>query len=83
MSISVRRPIYNPHLLVPGVDVAITIPSIKTVLAESEYQLITSMAGDNFSEPLKVSSHTAGLHMLGDSAVHHEHAYNQAHRGAV
>ncbi len=54
MSISVRRPIYNPHLLVPGVDVAITIPSIKTVLAESEYQLITSMAGDNFSEPLKV-----------------------------
>ena len=74
MSISVRRPIYNPHLLVPGVDVAITIPSIKTVLAESEYQLITSMAGDNFSEPLKVGSYTAGLHFLGGSTLHHQHA---------
>lgn len=54
MSITLRRPIYNPKLLVPGTDVAIEIPSIKTVLAESEYQFITSMAGDNFSEPLKV-----------------------------
>ncbi len=74
MSISVRRPIYNPHLLVPGVDVAITIPSIKTVLAESEYQLITSMAGDNFSEPLKVSSRTVGLRSYCGSMLHHEHA---------
>lgn len=56
MTITVRRPIYNPNLLVPGMDVAVNIPSIKTVLAESEYQLITSMAGDNFSEPLKVTS---------------------------
>ena len=54
MNITLRRPIYNPKLLVPGIDVAIDIPSIKTVLAESEYQFITSMAGDNFSEPLKV-----------------------------
>lgn len=54
MSITLRRPIYNPKLLVPGTDMAIEIPSIKTVLAESEYQFITSMAGDNFSEPLKV-----------------------------
>lgn len=54
MNITLRRPIYNPKLLVPGTDVAIDIPSIKTVLAESEYQFITSMAGDNFSEPLKV-----------------------------
>ena len=54
MNITLRRPIYNPNLLVPGTDVAIDIPSIKTVLAESEYQFITSMAGDNFSEPLKV-----------------------------
>ena len=54
MNITLRRPIYNPNLLVPGADVAIDIPSIKTVLAESEYQFITSMAGDNFSEPLKV-----------------------------
>ncbi len=58
MNITVRRPIYNPNLLVPGMDVAINIPSIKTVLAESEYQLITSMAGDNFSEPLKVYMQT-------------------------
>ena len=54
MNITLRRPIYNPKLLVPGTDVAIDIPLIKTVLAESEYQFITSMAGDNFSEPLKV-----------------------------
>ena len=54
MNITLRRPIYNPNLLVPGTDVAISIPSIKTVLAEKEYQLITSMAGENFSEPLKV-----------------------------
>ena len=54
MNIIIRRPIYNPSLLVPGMDVAINIPSIKTVLAESEYQFITSMAGDNFSEALKV-----------------------------
>lgn len=56
MNITIRRPIYNPNLLVPGMDVAINIPSIKTVLAEKEYQFITSMAGDNFSEPLKVPS---------------------------
>lgn len=75
MKVSVRRPIYNPHLLVPGVDVAITIPSIKTVLAESEYQLITSMAGDNFSEPLKVChtaiGHTSAVHTLPLSLFFH------------
>lgn len=49
-----RRPIYNPHLLVPNLDVAVNIPSIKTVLSDKEYQLISSMAGDNFAEPLKV-----------------------------
>ena len=54
MNITLRRPIYNPKLLVPGTDVAIDIPSIKAVLADSEYQFITSMAGDNFSEALKV-----------------------------
>ena len=54
MNIIIRRPIYNPSLLVPGMDVAINIPSIKAVLAEREYQFITSMAGDNFSEALKV-----------------------------
>lgn len=54
MKITLRRPIYNPKLQVPGTDVAIDIPSITAVLAESEYQFITSMAGDNFSEPLKV-----------------------------
>lgn len=54
MKITLRRPIYNPKLRVPGTDVAIDIPSVTAVLAESEYQFITSMAGDNFSEPLKV-----------------------------
>lgn len=54
MKITLRRPIYNPSLLVPGTAVAIDIPSITAVLAESEYQFITSMAGDNFSEALKV-----------------------------
>ena len=54
MNISMRRPIYNPHLLVPSLDVAVNIPSIKTVLSDKEYQLISSMAGDNFAEPLKV-----------------------------
>lgn len=49
-----RRPIYNPHLLVPNLDVAVNIPSIKMVLSDKEYQLISSMAGDNFAEPLKV-----------------------------
>ena len=54
MKITLRRPIFNPQLRVPGTDVAIDIPSITAVLAEREYQFITSMAGDNFSEPLKV-----------------------------
>ena len=54
MKITMRRPIYNPHLLVPNLDVAVNIPSIKMVLSDKEYQLISSMAGDNFAEPLKV-----------------------------
>ena len=54
MNITIRRPIYDPRLCMPGLDVAINIPSIKTVLAEREYQFVTSMAGDNFSEALTV-----------------------------
>lgn len=54
MTITLRRPIYNPHLLVPNLDVAVDIPSIKMVLSDKEYQLISSMAGDNFAEPQKI-----------------------------
>lgn len=54
MEITLRRPIYNPHLLVPNLDAAVSIPTIKTVLSDKEYQMISSMAGDNFAEPQKV-----------------------------
>lgn len=35
-------------------QVGIDIPSIKASLSDREYRLITSVAGDNFSEPLRL-----------------------------
>jgi hypothetical protein len=46
-------------------QVAIEVPSIKATLSDREFQLITSIAGDNFNEP----------QLLPPSALWLEHFY--------
>lgn len=50
-----KRPLRDVQHLLPASEVAIGLPSIKASLSDTEYALITSVAGANFSEPLHIS----------------------------
>ncbi|KAK9819963.1 hypothetical protein WJX72_004515 [[Myrmecia] bisecta] len=54
ITVRLQRPLRDVLQSVPAMEVAIDIPSIKATVSDQEYQLITSMAGDNLAEPVKV-----------------------------
>ena len=55
MQVVLKRPLRDEQQRLPVTEVAISLPSIKTSLSDTEYMLITSVAGANFSEPLRMS----------------------------
>jgi hypothetical protein len=55
MQVVLKRPLRDVQQQLPITEVAISLPSIKTSLSDTEYMLITSVAGANFSEPLRMS----------------------------
>jgi hypothetical protein len=55
IQVVLKRPLRDEQQRLPVTEVAISLPSIKTSLSDTEYMLITSVAGANFSEPLRMS----------------------------
>jgi hypothetical protein len=55
VQVVLKRPLRDEQQRLPVTEVAISLPSIKTSLSDTEYMLITSVAGANFSEPLRLS----------------------------
>ncbi|KAK9908805.1 hypothetical protein WJX75_003140 [Coccomyxa subellipsoidea] len=54
LSVTMQRPIRDLLQCLPKFQVGINIPSIKATLSDSEYRFITSVAGSNFGEPLRL-----------------------------
>ena len=56
------------------VQVAIEVPSIKATLSDREYQLITSIAGDNFNEQQLVPASSQWLvqHLMPEDEAEDE-----------
>ena len=63
-----QRAVYDPQHNIPAVDVGIDVPSVKTSLSEAEYSLITSMAGENFSEMQRMPQAARWLQRWAGSA---------------
>ena len=53
MQLDLRRPVHDPPQTLPGIELSISMPSIKATLSDREYQLATSMASSNMSEELR------------------------------
>ena len=53
MQLDLRRPVHDPGQTLPGIELSISMPSIKASLTDREYQLATSMASSNMSEELR------------------------------
>ena len=60
---------YDPQHNIPAVDVGIDVPSVKTSLSEEEYSLITSMAGENFSEAQRMPQAARWLQRWADGST--------------
>ena len=60
---------YDPQHTIPAVDVGIDVPSVKTSLSEAEYSLITSMAGENFSEAQRMPQAARWLQRWADGGA--------------
>ncbi|KAK9834254.1 hypothetical protein WJX81_000411 [Elliptochloris bilobata] len=54
MRIRLRRPLRDRFRRLPAFEVGLAIPSIKAALSDREFALITSVAGANVSEPLRI-----------------------------
>lgn len=55
VQVVLKRPLRDVQQQLPVSEVAISLPSIKASLSDTEYALITSVAGANFSEALHIS----------------------------
>ena len=53
MQLELRRPVRDVQQSLPGIELSISMPSIKATLSDHEYQLATSMASSNMSEDLR------------------------------
>lgn len=53
MQLDLHRPVHDPPQTLPGIELSISMPSIKATLSDREYQLATSMASSNMSEELR------------------------------
>jgi len=54
MRVRLRRPLRDRYRRMPKFEVGLAIPSIKATLSDREYALITSVAGANVAEPLRI-----------------------------
>ena len=60
-------------------QVAIEVPSIKATLSDREYQLITSIAGNNFSEPQRLPPAALWLERYYQPAEPSSNRYKHPH----
>lgn len=54
LQVTLRRPLRDVAKQVPLYELAVALPSIKASLSDQEYQLMTSVAGDNLAEPYRI-----------------------------
>ncbi len=61
MQLDLRRPVHDSQQTLPGIELSISMPSIKATLSDREYQLATSMASNNMSEELRTPDSAAWM----------------------
>lgn len=74
MQLELRRPVHDPQQTLPGIELSISMPSIKATLSDREFQLATSMASSNMSEELRTPDSAAWIEQYLHSTDKHPKA---------
>ncbi|KAK9827173.1 hypothetical protein WJX74_009221 [Apatococcus lobatus] len=83
MQLDLRRPVHDPPQNLPGIELSISMPSIKATLSDREYQLATSMASSNMSEELRTPDSAIWIDQYLQSSNKHPQADDNQAAGAA